>query len=314
MRVGIDIGGMSIKIGLVNEKFEITARKVIQTETGIRTPEEIVKNMAAAVLKLLKENSLDSRDCEGIGIACPGTSDPKSGVVLYSNNLGWENLPLIEIMKGYLDVPMAIANDADAAALAEVLCGAAEGKKSAVLLTLGTGVGGGVILEKKIFSGPLRGGCELGHMVIEHGGKPCTCGRRGCLESYASASALMESAYQMAEAYPGSLLDQWSREEGKKINGEMIFQAQKQGDEAAVRVVDGYEEYLRIGSANVSIMFRPEGGRLGGGATAHKQYLTDAVQKRVNRMCFGGALGEIATIVTSELGNDAGIIGAAYLQ
>lgn len=314
MRVGIDIGGMSIKLGLVNEVYEIIASKVIPTGSDRCKPEEIIENMAQAVKELLQENKIELNECRGIGIACPGTSDPKTGIVLYSNNLRWKNVPMVSIMGNYLDVPMAIANDADAAALAEVLCGAAEGKKSAVLLTLGTGVGSGVILDKKIFSGPLRGGCELGHMVIAHDGKLCSCGRKGCLESYASASALMESARKAAKQHPDSLLSLWSEGEAKRINGKLIFEAARQGDETAAKVVDEYEEYLSIGIANLINIFRPEVVILGGGVSAQKEYLTDAVQAKVNRMCFGGASGEIAPIVTSRLGNDAGIVGAAYLN
>lgn len=314
MRIGIDIGGMSIKLGLVNEKYEIVARKVIPTQSDIHTPEEIIRNMTEAAVALLDENRIKLQECKKIGIACPGTSDSKSGIVLYSNNIRWENVPLISMMQKYLDIPMALANDADAAALAEVLCGAAKGKKNAVLLTLGTGVGGGVIIDGKIFLGPLRGGCELGHMVIERGGKQCTCGRKGCLESYASATALMETARVAAEKDHKSLLYRWSEGEMERINGEMIFEAHKQGDETAVRVVDEYEEYLSVGIANLINIFRPEIVILGGGVSAQKQYLTDALQTKVNQMCFGGALGEIAPIVTSEVLNDAGIIGAAFLN
>lgn len=314
MRIGIDIGGMSIKLGLVNEDYEIVAKKVIPTQSDIHTPEEVIKNMAEAADALLRENQIKQQKCKKIGIACPGTSDAKSGIVLYSNNIRWENVPLISIMQNYLDIPMALANDADAAALAEVLCGAAKGKKNAVLLTLGTGVGGGVIIDGKIFLGALRGGCEPGHMVIERDGKQCTCGRRGCLESYASASALMEMARAAAKKCPKSLLYRWSEGETERINGEMIFEAHKQGDEVAVKVVDEYEEYLSIGIANLINIFRPEIVILGGGVSAQKQYLTDALQAKVNQMCFGGAHGEIAPIVTSEILNDAGIIGAAFLN
>lgn len=314
MRIGIDIGGMSIKLGLVNESYEIVARKAIPMESDSCTPEEVIKHMAMAATALLQENQIKVGTCKGIGVACPGTSDPKSGIVLYSNNIKWENVPLLSIMREYLDTPMALANDADAAALAEVLCGAAEGKKSALLLTLGTGVGGGVIHDKKIFLGPLRGGCELGHMVVQRDGKQCTCGRKGCLESYASASALMQVARTAAMKHPKSLLYIWSEGEAARINGEMIFEAAKQGDETAKKVVDEYEEYLSIGIANLINIFRPEVVILGGGVSAQKEYLTKAVQEKVNQMCFGGAFGEIAPIITSELGNDAGIIGAAFLD
>ncbi len=158
MRVGIDIGGMTIKIGLVKDTYEIAAKKVIPTESEQKTPRQAAEAMAMAVVDLLRENGLSLAECTGVGIACPGTSDPGSGVVVYSNNIAWKDVPLPAMMKEILNVPMAIANDADAAALGEVLAGAAAGRGNAILLTLGTGVGGGVILNKKIFCGPLRGG------------------------------------------------------------------------------------------------------------------------------------------------------------
>lgn len=314
MRIGVDIGGMSIKFGLVNETYDIVGRKVIETHRETQSAGEIVERMAQAVLELLRENGLTQEMCEGIGIACPGTSDPKSGVVLYSNNIEWENVPILKMLGKHLHIPMALANDADAAALGEVLNGAAKGRENAVLLTLGTGVGGGVVINGKIFNGPLKGGCELGHMVIEKNGRQCTCGRKGCLETYASATALMEEAREAAVKYPDSLLNQLSNHDVNLISGKIIFDAEKQADPAAMAVVDYYEENLSIGIANLINIFRPEVFILGGGVSAQKEYLTDALQAKVNDMCFGGDLGGVPRIVTSNLGNDAGIIGAAYLQ
>lgn len=313
MRVGIDIGGMTIKIGLVNDTYEIVDKKVIPTESDVKTAGQVAQAMAEAVKALLQENGLCETDCEGLGIACPGTSDPQEGVVVYSNNIVWENVPLIGLMQKELNIPMALANDADAAALGEVLAGAASGKENALLLTLGTGVGGGVIINKKIFAGPLRGGCELGHTVIHMGGRPCTCGRKGCLETYASATALMQGAREKAAEYPQSLLNRLCEAQGGKMDGRIIFEAHRQGDQAAIQVVDEYENALCEGIANFINIFRPEVVILGGGVSAQKEYLTDALQDKVNKMCFGGSLGEVPQITTSVLGNDAGIIGAAYL-
>lgn len=313
MRIGVDVGGMSIKFGLVNEKYEIVARKVIDTHRETQSAEEIIARMATAVKELLEENGLTQADCEGIGIACPGTSDPVNGVIVYSNNIEWKNVPILKMLRESLHLPMALANDADAAALGEVLDGAAKGKQNAVLLTLGTGVGGGVIIDRKVFSGPLRGGCELGHMVIARDGKQCTCGRKGCLETYASATALMEGAREMAAMHPESLMNELGGNNPENITGKIIYDAKKRGDAAATSVVENYEENLSIGIANLVNVFRPEIFILGGGVSAQKEYLTDALWSRVKGMCFGGELGEVPPIVTSRLGNDAGIIGAAYL-
>lgn len=170
MKIGMDIGGMSVKIGIVNKDNEIIAKKVIPTRLDIPA-EQMVKNMADAVKELLAEQNIQLEDCQGIGIGSPGTIDDVNGIVLYSNNFNWENVPIIAELKQYLDTEIKIANDADAAALGEVSAGAAKGEKSAVLLTLGTGVGSGVIMNGKIFSGCLAGGCEFGHMVIRKDGE-----------------------------------------------------------------------------------------------------------------------------------------------
>lgn len=312
MRIGIDIGGMSIKIGLVDDNKNIIAKEVIPTQADCLSAEQIIDNMADAVLKLLEANSLKTEHCESLGIACPGTVDSRSGVVLYSNNIAWENIPMLEFLRKKLPMPMFLANDADAAALGEVLAGAAMDKSNAVLVTLGTGVGGGVVLDGKIFSGFLRGGSELGHTVIKHSGKLCTCGRRGCFECYASATALMELANEKALAYPDSLMNQMAA--GNRIDGRIIFDAEKAGDIAAKEVVEQYEEDLSVGLVNIINIFRPEVVILGGGVSAQGKYLTDVLQEKAEKMCFGGTIGEVAKIVTSELKNDAGIIGAAYLS
>lgn len=312
MRIGIDIGGMSIKIGLVDENKNIVAKEVIPTQSDTLSAEHIINNMADAVLKLLEANHLTIVQCESLGIACPGTVDSRNGVVLYSNNIEWEDVPMLEMLRKKLPLPMFLANDADAAALAEVLAGAAKDKSNAVLVTLGTGVGGGVILNGKIFSGFLRGGSELGHTVIKHGGKLCTCGRRGCFECYASATALMELAQEKALEYKDSLMNQMAA--GSKIDGRIIFDAEKAGDIAAKEVVEQYEEDLSVGLVNIINIFRPEVVILGGGVSAQGKYLTDVLQEKAEKMCFGASIGEVAKIVTSGLKNDAGIIGAAYLS
>ena len=193
MKLGIDMGGMSIKMGLVNEENEIIGRITIPTDLTVPY-QVLVERMADAVQQMLENAGMTLEQCEGIGIGSPGTIDAKQGVILYSNNFGWENVPIVEELKKHLDTRIEIANDADVAALGEVCAGAAEGAENAVLLTLGTGVGGGVILDKKIFRGAMPGGCELGHLSIRYDGIRCTCGRKGCLEAYASASALLRIA------------------------------------------------------------------------------------------------------------------------
>ncbi len=312
MKAGIDIGGMSIKIGLVNEENKIIARSTMKTRQDIPY-QELFQNMADAVQELLKQQNLALSDCDGIGIGIPGTIDDESGVVLYSNNIRWENIPIVEELKKYLDTTIHIANDADVAALGEVCAGAAKGAKSAVLFTLGTGVGGGVIQDKKIFHGPLTGGCELGHMVVKFDGEMCTCGRRGCLEAYASATALLGIAKKYATEYPESVMNEMCKGDLSNMNGKIPFDAATAQDEAGKKVVEEYERNLACGIANVINIFRPEKIILGGGVAAQRENLTVPLQQMVEELCFGREHGQVARIVVSELGNDAGIIGAANL-
>lgn len=312
MRIGIDMGGMSVKFGLVDRENRIVEKVVIPTRLKVPA-EEMIGDMVKAVSELLAKRGLSPKDCQGIGIGSPGTIDDENGVILYSNNFGWENVNIVEQMAERISLPIYIANDADAAALGEVCAGAAKDAKSAVLLTLGTGVGGGVILNGKIFHGPLNGGLELGHMVIKTGGEPCTCGRRGCLESYASATALLRMATKAAKENPSSLMNRMCNERLENMTGSIPFEAADKKDRAAGEVIEEYMDYLAEGIANVINIFRPELVILGGGIAAQKERLTAPLQARVDVLCFGKEHGQTARIVTSGLGNDAGIIGAAGL-
>lgn len=312
MKIGVDIGGMSIKIGLVNEKNEILAKKVIPTETDIAY-QKMIKKIGNAVRELLEEENITLKDCDGVGIGCPGMIDDENGVVIYSNNIRWKEVPLAREMKKYLDTEIRIANDADAAALGEVCAGAAKDTEDAVLLTLGTGVGSGVILKRKIFHGALVGGCELGHISINYNGVPCTCGRKGCFEMYASASALLRIAREAAKEYPESVMNEMCGYDLTEMSGKIPFDAAKQDDAAGKKALEEYEDYLACGIANVINIFRPQKVIIGGGVAKQKENLTDPLQERVTKLCFGGESEQIAQIVTSELGNDAGIIGAANL-
>lgn len=312
MKIGIDMGGMSFKMGLVDSSNQIVARHVIPTELDIPY-QEMIKKTARAVRDLTDKVGVALEQCEGIGVGTPGMLDDSGRTIMYSNNFGWENVPFAEEMEKLLPLPLAMANDADAAALGEVCAGAAKGAQSAVLLTLGTGVGGGVIIDGHIFHGSVRGGCEIGHMVIAAGGEPCTCGRAGCMEAYCSASALIRMATAEMKNSPNSALRRLFDEAGGRMNGKIPFDAARIGDEAGRRVVDVYERYLACGIANVINIFRPEKVILGGGIAAQRDNLTVPLTEKVKNICFGNPYGDVADIVVSALGNDAGIIGAANL-
>lgn len=312
MKIGIDIGGMSVKYGLVNDNNEIITHHVIKTNTEIPAL-EYVKEMCEGVYTLLKEANINLSEITAIGIGAPGLIDSKNGEIVYSANFGWRNVALVKIFQEEFNLPVALANDADVAALGEVCDGAAKGKDNVILLTLGTGVGGGVILDKKILSGPLKGGCEIGHMTLQMDGNVCACGQKGCFETYASATALMRMGREAARDNKDSMLAKKAEGNMEAVDGKLIFDCAQEGDKTALLVVDNYLHGLSVGIASLVNIFRPEMIILGGGVSAQKEKLTNEVQKRVENLSFGSGEGEAPTIVTSKLGNNAGIIGAANL-
>lgn len=312
MKIGIDVGGMSVKYGLVNDENEIILRHTINTNIEI-TPKEFIAEMIKGVDELLKDSSYCIDDIKSIGIGCPGIIDTKTGTVIYSNNIDWRDVPLVEQFKESFKIPIGVANDADAAGLGEVYAGSAKGLNNAVLLTLGTGVGSGVVIDKKIFGGALVGGCELGHMIIDIDGKNCTCGSKGCLEAYASATAMMKMGKNLVEVESETQLSKECNGDLEKITAKMIFDCAECGDEHSQKIVDEYLKYLSLGIANVVNIFRPEVVILGGGIANQKEKLTSKLQPIVNNLIFGKEDSEMPKIVTSQLGNDAGIIGAANL-
>lgn len=312
MRVGIDLGGTGIKIGIVNEAYDILAQTSVPTKSE-RPFEQIVADMGNKANELLKEAGLTAEDCMGIGIGSPGTIDSENGVVLYSNNIGWENVSLAEELRKYLPLPVFINNDANCAALGEVVKGAAKGCKNAVFFTLGTGVGGGIVLDGRIFEGGHPGGVELGHMTIRGADKKCTCGRTGCLEAYASATALIRDAKEAAALHPESMLWELCSGNLDQMNAKLPFDAAHRNDACGLELVNSYIEHLAEGIANVVNIFRPDVVVLGGGVCAQGEYLTAPVQEYLKKNCFGGETAFLPKVITAQNGNDAGIIGAAAL-
>ena len=296
VRIGIDIGGTDTKIGLADVHQKLIAWKTIRTDAG-RPAKEVIQEIGLTALALLEEQGLAMDQCVGAGIGVPGTVDRKNGVVRYSNNIQWEDVDIVKEMGTYLPIPIYIANDADCAALGEAAAGAGRGYEDVILFTLGTGVGAGVILDGSIYEGSGIGGSELGHMVIVENGEPCTCGRRGCLEAYASAPALVREA---------------ARATGREMTPEEIFAAAKE-DPAVKEVTDIYIRRLGTGIVNAVNIFRPRLVLLGGGISAQGDVLIKPLEKYLRQGCFGGERSGIPEIRTSVLGNQAGMIGAASL-
>lgn len=310
-RIGIDVGGTNIKIGII-ENYGIIAKKSIPTAAE-RNYKEIVKDMAETVLSLLKEQNISLSECIALGIGSPGCIDFHNGVVVFAGNLHWEQIPLLQEMKKYIDLPMGLSNDANCAALGEVMAGAAKEYQNAIMITLGTGVGGGIIFDKKIFEGGHPGGTELGHTSVVSGGEYCTCGRHGCFEAYASATALIRDTKRAAQKHPDSLINVLCNGNLDDISGITPFDAAKKGDAAAKEVVQQYIKYLGEGIVNMVNIFRPDVVLLSGGVCNQGSYLTDPLNEYMKKYCFAGERAFIPPVIRATLGNDAGTIGAAFI-
>lgn len=315
--VGIDLGGTNIAAGICDENLNIVIKGSVPTNAG-RDPELIIKDMAELVSDLLWKADIKLSEISYVGIAAPGSVNVQTGVVEYSNNIRMSNFPMCEILKKYLPVDkIYIENDANAAALGEALAGAAKGAGVAVMITLGTGVGGGVVMNGKIFAGGINhSGTELGHTVIVSGGRQCSCGRRGCWEAYSSATALSlmtkEKANQLKLLGVSSLMHADEREDGS-YSARCAFDAMKKGDPYAKEVVDSYIYYLAEGITNMINIFQPHTLCIGGGVCNEKEYLTVPLIEIVNRHQYTRSNPNKTKIVIATLGNDAGIIGAASL-
>lgn len=312
-RIGIDLGGTNIKLGIVDPQNRIFAGNSAPTRVQ-RPYQEIVKSMAELVLETLAANNIPLEQCQMLGIGSPGTIQSREGIVVYSNNFSWENVPLREEIQRYLQLPVYINNDANCAALGEAVAGAGKGRKNVVLLTLGTGVGSGIILEGKIFEGGYPGGAEFGHHVICMDGEPCTCGRKGCFEAYASATALIRETRRAAERQKDSLIYHFCKDDLNSINGSTVFLAAEKGDQTARQVVENYIRYLSEGIANIINLLRPDVVLLSGGVCNQGDVLTMPINQKLKELCFGKEDVYIAPVIRATLSNDAGIIGAANLS
>lgn len=313
--IGVDLGGTNIAVGIVDAQYNIIKKGSVPT-LAQRGPESIVRDMAELCKSLLAECDLTESDLAGAGIACPGTVNPKTGIVEYANNIKFLDFPLVRLFSESMGLPsdkIAIGNDANLAALGEATAGAAKGTSSSVMITLGTGVGGGVIWDGKILTGCAYGGAELGHMVIECGGRPCTCGRHGCFEAYGSATALIKMTKEAFEANPDTLMREMCDGDVNRVGGKTAFAAMKKGDRVASEVVDAYIGYLACGIANLINIFQPEVLTIGGGISGEGDYLIIPLKEKLTHEIYSKD-GVLKTdIRIAELGNDAGIIGAAAL-
>lgn len=307
--LGIDLGGTNIATGVVDENYKIIGRGKIKTGAG-RSADEVADDMAKAVDMAIKDAGIDPNKIVSMGIGSPGAIDPETGIVLRAENLDFDNVPLCQMLKDRTGYDFYIENDANAAAYGELIAGVGKGKKHMIAVTLGTGVGGGIIIDGKIYSGSQHAGGELGHTVIVHDGEKCSCGSNGCWEAYASASALIrQTKFAMIRNKDSVMWDIAGTLEN--VNGITAFDAMRKGDKAGTEVVNKYIEYIGVGIFNMINIFQPEVICIGGGISKEGDTLLNPIKKYVAENCFTGGRG--TEIKIAELGNDAGIIGAAFL-
>ena len=309
--LGVDVGGTGAKVAVVDDKCCILAEAVRPTGAELAA-EAIGDGIAVAMDEALAKLGLGRGDVAGVGVGCPGSIDDRAGVVVYANNLNMDNFHIRDYMYKKTGFSIALGNDANVAALGEVYAGCARGAESAVIVTLGTGVGTGVVLNGSIMTGFTGAAAEMGHMVIAKDGVPCTCGRKGCWESYASATGLIRITGEAVAAYPESKLASLVQQNGK-ISGKTAFAAAKQGDAAGQAVVDEYIDYLAEGLANIINIFFPEVIGLSGGISKEGENLLAPLRSVVYSRVYGGDADIKTRITQCTLGHQAGLVGAAML-
>lgn len=311
--IGIDLGGTNIAAGVVDENGQII--KKYKTKTNIHQPfEALVSDIAETAYRVAELAGMTMDQISSVGLGTPSLINPSTNLLVNANNLGWRNVPLPEEMEKHFDIPVYIRNDADCAALGEVMAGAAKDYNDALMITLGTGLGGGVIINKKIFNGCDHMGAELGHTKLVFQGVQCTCGQYGCVESYASATALIRQTKEAMKAHPESVMHALCGGEIDRVDAQTAFDAARQGDETGKQVVDQYISYLAAGISSFIVIFRPQAIIIGGGVSNEGDFLLNPLNEKIFQYTFAADEIGVPLAIKAQLGNDAGIIGAAMLE
>lgn len=309
--LGVDLGGTNIACAVVTKDGEILGKSSIPTNLP-DSPEAIAARIAKCCQLAVDATGCTMSDIASIGIGTPGIANSRFGIVEYSCNLDFHNTPLSQLVGDLIHKPVFLENDANAAALGEYVAGSGRGSHSLVAITLGTGVGGGVVIDDHLLTGSNFAGAELGHFVMHHNGEPCGCGRKGCFEAYCSATALIRQTRRAMEANPDSLM--WRDCPSlAQVDGRTCFDAMRLGDKTATEVVDQYVEYLACGITSIVNIFQPEVLCVGGGICNQGETLLAPVREIFDREDYARDCKERTKILRATLGNDAGIIGAAML-
>jgi glucokinase len=311
--VGIDLGGTKIAAGLVDGNGNIVSKTSMPTGRG-RNYTDIARDMAGLVFDVVRQGGAEIGQVESIGIGSPGAADCIKGTIIYCSSLNFRDVPLKAELQKHIDLPVFLDNDANCAALAESMTGAAKHAGHSVTVTIGTGIGCGIIINGKLYGGFNHGAGEAGHMVISIGGEKCSCGRSGCWEAYASGTALASQTKKAAADNPSSMINRMSEDDMVRIDGKTAFDAARKGDETALRVVNQYIRYVSEGLINLINLLMPEVVVIGGGVSLQGEYFMEPLTKLVEDGVYGEKRLPQTKILAAQLGNDAGIIGAAMLK
>jgi glucokinase len=310
--VGVDLGGTNIVVGLVNEDYQIIERCSCSTNLP-RAAKEIVDDIADLIHQLLAKQNITIEQIRSIGVGVPGTANKESGMVEYANNLGFYDVPFVSLLKEHFNTKICFDNDGNAAVWGEYLAGCGKGYHSLIAITLGTGVGGGIVINDELYTGSNYAAAEIGHHVICMDGVPCNCGRNGCFEAYASATALVEQTRAAMELNKESYLWELCERDITKVEGKILFQAVAKGDKTAAMVLEQFIKYLSVGVTNLINIFQPDILCIGGGISKAGNIFIEPLIERVNQEIYTRNSSKQTKIVIAALDNDAGIIGAAHL-
>ena len=307
MYIGIDLGGTNIAAGIVDVTGKLIHNSSLPTRKE-RHYSEIINDMAELVKTIVADAGYNISDIKAVGIGCPGTVDNSRGMVVYANNIKFDHVPLVDEFRKHINLPVNIENDANAAAYGEYIANG-NNVNSYIFMTLGTGVGGGIIINGKIYRGFNYAGAEIGHSSIVVDGKACTCGKKGCLECYASVTALIEQTVEKMDECPDSMMNEWVLQHGE-ISGRTAFECAKAGDKAAIEVKDRYIRYIAEGVSNMVNIFQPDMFVIGGGISKEGDELLIPIKEFVYENDYNKYMPK-TEIKIAELFNDAGIVGAA---
>jgi glucokinase len=311
MYIGIDLGGTNIGIGIVDSENNLIYKDSISTKRE-RGFNDIIEDIIVLISRTININSIPKSHIQGIGIGIPGIVDPKRETIIECVNLRWNNVNIKSAIEEKLNIPVSVGNDATVAGVAELAVGAMKGCQTGVLITLGTGIGGGIIINRQIYDGFHGIGSEIGHMIVGENYYNCNCGRNGCLETFSSSTAIVMHARKLIEEGNDSSIITEVKGNLNSIDGKVIFDQAKAGDKVACKVIDRMTNYLAIGIMNIISIIDPEVFVLGGGLSAAGEYLISMIREKVSQITYYKGM-DVGKILLSHIGNDGGIIGAAAL-